>query len=288
MDEVWRFLECVHAPVYFAPEAHAAYSGVGDGLKGYWMGYFASRSAALGVVPAPVVTAAFYNFAAARVHRAVPDCWSLATPGEVLDARLGVARQALRRLLGDLADDAAVAEAAALARRAVDGAPVAGRALFAAQAAVPTPDEPPAALWWAATALREFRGDGHAAALLTAGIDGCEANVLTVQLGMATDEQREYRGWTTDEWAAATDRLRTRGWLAADGTPTAEGRAARDAVEATTERLARPGLAALGDDGTRRLADLLRPLARRIVDGGGLPFPNPMGMPPIEAAEPSA
>ncbi|HEY3478793.1 MAG TPA: hypothetical protein VGL02_07825 [Streptomyces sp.] len=285
MDEVWRFLECVHAPVYFAPEAQTAYSGAGDGLKGYWMGYFASRSAALGVVPAPVVTAAFYNFAPARVVRAVPDCWSYATPGDVLGVRLGVARQALRRLLGGLADDARVAEAAELARRAVDGAPVAGRVLFAAHAAVAVPNDPLAALWWAATALREFRGDGHTAALVTAGIDGCEANVLTVRLGLAGDEQREYRGWTTDEWAAATDRLHTRGWLGADGTPTAEGRAGRSAVETTTERLAHPGLAALGDDGTGRLAELLRPLARRIVDGGGLPFPNPMGMPPIEPAD---
>lgn len=57
---MWRLLEPIHAVVYFHPGAKAIYEAAG--LKGGWMGYFASRAAAFGPVPAEVVTAAFYNF----------------------------------------------------------------------------------------------------------------------------------------------------------------------------------------------------------------------------------
>ncbi|MEV5611141.1 hypothetical protein [Streptomyces sp. NPDC052225] len=277
MEEIWRRLETCHATVYFAPEAGPGYAT--EGLKGFWMGYFASRSAALGAVPADVVTATFYNFAPARVARALPDAWAYCSPEAALAARLDVVDRSLRRILGGLVAEPSTAEAAALARRAVDAAPRAGRPLFAAHAAVPVPDEPHLALWWAATALREFRGDGHIAALLDAGLDGCEANVVAVALGASPQAQRDHRGWTRTEWAAATDRLRERGWLTADGTLTAEGRRRRRAIEAATERLAAPALAALGPADTGRLDACLRPLVRRIVDADAIPFPNAMGLP---------
>jgi hypothetical protein len=50
----WKTLEPYHAMIYFAPEAREAYTAAG--LKGSWMGYFASRAAAMGLVPAEVVT----------------------------------------------------------------------------------------------------------------------------------------------------------------------------------------------------------------------------------------
>ncbi|WP_406303484.1 hypothetical protein OHA61_15315 [Streptomyces sp. NBC_00885] len=275
MDDIWQSLECVHAPVYFAPETVPVYSAAGSGLKGFWMGYFASRAAALGAVAPEVVTAAFYNFAPARVARSIPDAWDRCTPEEVLAARLDVTDQALRRLLGELVEGPEVAEAAELGRRAVEALPVAGRVLFAAHAALPVPEHPHLGLWWAATALREFRGDGHVAALVAAGVDGCEANVITVALGLAPTEQRLNRGWSEDEWQDAEERLRERGVLAEDGTLTDAGRLERAAIEATTDRLARPVL------GDARLAECLRPLARRIVGAGGVPFPNAMGLPPL-------
>ncbi|WP_327325425.1 hypothetical protein OG735_25195 [Streptomyces sp. NBC_01210] len=281
MDDIWQLLECAHAPVYFAPETGPVYTDAGSGLKGFWMGYFASRAAALGAVPPEVVTAAFYNFAPARVARALPDAWDRCAPEMVLAARLEVADRSLRRLLGELADTPQVAEAADLACRAVESLPAAGRVLFSAHAALPVPEQPHLALWWAATALREFRGDGHVAALVTAGVDGCEANVITVALGLAPPEQRLNRGWAEAEWQAAEARLRDRGVLAPDGTLTAQGRRERDELEATTDRLARPLTEALEVDGVARLADCLRPLARRIVEAGGVPFPNAMGLPPL-------
>ena len=64
----------MHAVTYFAPEARAAFDGLG--FRGFWMGYFAARSAPFGVVPTEVVTAAFYNFAPQRVAKALPAAWS--------------------------------------------------------------------------------------------------------------------------------------------------------------------------------------------------------------------
>ncbi|MEU9196523.1 SCO6745 family protein [Streptomyces hundungensis] len=281
MEDIWHLLECVHAPVYFAPETGPAYTAAGAGLKGFWMGYVASRAAALGAAAPEVVTAAFYNFAPARIARALPDAWHRCPPATVLAARRDVADRCLRRLLGELVEAPEITEAAELGRRAVRELPTAGRVLFAAHAAVPMPDEPHLMVWWAATALREFRGDGHVAALLAAGVDGCEANVMSVAWGLAPQEQRLNRGWSEAEWRAAHERLRARGVLTADGTPTARGRRERAAIEATTDRLAEPLVDVLGPDGRDRLAACLDPLARRIVAEGGVPFPNAMGLPPL-------
>jgi hypothetical protein len=77
---MWRDLETLHMTVYFAPEPRDAYRRAG--LRGGWMGYFASRSAAMGPVPAEVVVATFCNFHPRMVHRAIPDAWGFATrPG---------------------------------------------------------------------------------------------------------------------------------------------------------------------------------------------------------------
>ncbi|MFI6644065.1 hypothetical protein [Streptomyces sp. NPDC050504] len=279
MDETWQLIETVHAPVYFAPEAREAYADLG--LKGFWTGYFASRAAALGAAPAGVVTAAFHNFAPGRVARAVPDAWDVAAPERVLAARLGAVDRALRRLLGELALGPEAVEAADLARRMVFACPPAGRVLFAAHAALPVPAEPHLALWWAVTALREFRGDGHAAVLLADGTDGCEANVAAVASGLAPAGQRLDRGWTEREWEAAAGRLRLRGHLADDGTLSAAGRLWRARVEDATDRLARAPFDALGPVGVERLTECLRPLGRRIAAAGGVPFPNAMGLPPL-------
>src|SRR5215472_7758135 len=105
-----RMFESYHSMIYFAPEARQAFLDVG--LKGYWMGYFASRSAPLGPVPAAVVTATFYVFHPAMVARALPDAWRFTNPEQVSAVRLHAADAALRRLLGDMVASAELAEAA--------------------------------------------------------------------------------------------------------------------------------------------------------------------------------
>ena len=87
--------EPVHAVTYFSPESRAAFDGLG--YRGFWMGYFAGRSAPLGVVPTEVVTAMFYNFAPGRVAKALPAAWEVAPPGSALRAREDSAVATLRR-----------------------------------------------------------------------------------------------------------------------------------------------------------------------------------------------
>jgi hypothetical protein len=275
---MWQALETLHMTVYFAPEPRDAYRRAG--LRGGWMGYFASRSAAMGPVPAEVVVATFYNFHPSLVHRAIPDAWGFASPEAVLAARLEGADAALRRLLGGWVDGPEAAEAAALGRQAMEGRDPAGRPLFAAHATLAWPEPPHLALWHAATLYREFRGDGHVACLLADGVDGCEAHVLAAGAGQLPGAfLREYRGWSEEEWAAAAARLRAHGLVTGDGRLTEAGRAARAAIEDRTDDLAMDPWRHLGEQGCARLLDLLGRPTRLIVQGRGVPFPNPVGLP---------
>src|SRR5436305_15281451 len=89
-----RALEPIHTLVYFVPEAGERYTALG--LKGGMRGYFASRSAPLGVVPVEVVVATFYNFSPTLVAKAIRSVWTATTPAQVLTARFDVADAALR------------------------------------------------------------------------------------------------------------------------------------------------------------------------------------------------
>jgi hypothetical protein len=68
-----------------------------------------------------------------------------------------------------------------------------------------------------------------------------------VWLGYPPGEYTATRGFAPDRWRRAADALRTRGWLDAEDALTAAGRAARDDVEAMTDRSQTALLAALGD-----------------------------------------
>jgi len=275
---LWPAYETYHAHIYFVPEAAEAYRALG--LKGGWMGYFASRAAALGPASPGLVTAVFFNFHPAMVARALPDAWALASPDDVLDARLRTADAALRRLLPQYVGSAGEAEAAALAREAAEAPALAGRPLYGALRSLPWPDEPHLGLWHACTLLREHRGDGHVAALTAAGLDGVEAHVTIAAAGNIPRETLQAnRKWSDDDWAAAEARLRARGWLDAAGGLTDAGRAGRAEVEARTDALAEEPWRALGAERTERLLALLAPMARAINEAGGVPVPNPVGVP---------
>jgi len=275
---MWRALETLHMTVYWAPEPRDAYRRAG--LRGGWMGYFASRAAAMGPVPAEVVMATFYNFHPRMVLRAIPDAWGFAAPAEVLAARYAGVDVALRRLLGGWVEGPEVVEAAALGRQAMEGLDPSGRPLFAAHAALPWPEEPHLALWHGATLYREFRGDGHVACLVADGIGGCEAHVLAAGAGQLPGSVlRGYRGWSEEEWDAAVERLRDRGWMEKDGSLTEAGRVAREVREQRTDELSMGPWRQLGEEGCARLLQLLDEPGRRVVEGSGVPFPNPVGLP---------
>lgn len=275
----WAAGEPLHALVYFAPEVRAASEAAG--LRGFWRGYFALRAAPLGAVGAGVVTAAFHNFAPAMVARAVPGVWEVVTPGEALAARLAGVDAALRAHVGaGIATDPEVAEAAGLARAVVAGADVEGRVLGAAVAGLPWPDAPHLALWQAVTALRELRGDGHTAALVAAGLDGCAAHVLFAAVGgTPRGLTQPHRGWTDEEWQGTVDALRSRGLVDRSGLATDAGHALRREVEDATDRAAPDAVTALGPAAADRLIELLVRLSAPVVDAGLVPVPNPMGAP---------
>jgi len=241
--DVWAALEAVHSVTYFTAEARAAHEAAG--LRGFWRGYFATRAAPLGPAAASTVTAVFAGFAQDMVARAVPGVWSLVTPRAALAAREAGAVDALRRHGGDLTG---VPGALPVLGRVVAALPAPGRALGAANAALPEPAEPAepvAALWWAATAVRESRGDGHVAVLTAEGLDGLLPHVLraagegaaSVRDGLR-DRLLDVRGFTPAAWARGADELRTRGLLDTGGALTAEGSALRLHLEARTDALA--------------------------------------------------
>ena len=267
--------EPVHAVTYFAPEARAALDGLG--YRGFWMGYFAARAAPLGVVPTELVTALFYNFAPERVAKALPDAWQIAGPEAALLARQESAVAALRRY--GLGADENVAVAAELAGKAAREAPLDGRPLFAANRALPWPEDPLAALWHATTLLREHRGDVHVAVLAAAGVSGRECNVLQAAAGVIP---RDYiaiaRDYDDASWRHHEQQLAERGLLNDDGSITAAGQELKDAVESTTDALALLVLDALSDDEVETLFQALTPITRAVVAAGDVPARTPMNL----------
>ena len=200
---------------------------------------------------------------------ALQACWAVTTPQDVLAARAR-AMQALYERLEVPTDG--VAEATELARRAMGGVDTAGRPLAAANTAVPASGLPLADLWQALTTLREHRGDGHVALLTTSGLTPVEAVVLfaTWQEGISQRFLQASRAIDDDTWEAGRAGLVERGWMDADGV-TVPGAAWRQELENRTDELASAPWEALGDADTRRLFDLLLPMARAAA--GAYPRP---------------
>jgi hypothetical protein len=264
--KMWRTLEPYHGMIYFAPEASAAYEALG--ITGF-DGYFASRAAPMGAVPAEVVIATFFNFHPDVVRHAIPAAWASATPAQLLEARLQGADAALRRACGSLLDDPGVARAAALARAATAGCSTPGRPLYAGHASLPWPEPPHLALWHAISLLREFRGDGHIACLVEAGLDGLDALVLHAASGEVPRAALQgTRRWSDDEWDAAVARLGARGLVEPHGSFTEAGAALRQRIEDRTDELALDPWAALGEAGCDELRGLVRPLSKAVVGAG--------------------
>ncbi|MDF2712198.1 MAG: hypothetical protein K0R62_7850, partial [Nonomuraea muscovyensis] len=130
----------------------------------------------------------------------------------------------------------------------------------------------------------EHRGDGHLTALQAAGLDACEALVSFASVGAAPVGNFAGRGWSAEEWAAARDRLASRGLVDADGLATPAGRALRDQVERLTDDLAAGPWRALGEAGAERLAHLNRPLLGAVFESGMLPAESTLGIGRIQVS----
>jgi hypothetical protein len=266
--QLFRLVEPIHLVTYFADEPTEALMALGH--RNYWDGYFAGRAAPLGRVPAAVVHAVFYNFAEGEAARHVPRVWDTASPEAALAARQQGSVAALRRILGDVADSPGLARAADLAMSAASGAPPEGRVMYAALRVLPVPEEPVARLWHAATLLREHRGDGHVAALVSEGIGGTEAHVLhALAEGIYPAETfGRIHHLPAARLAAVMDGLRGRGLLDADGRLTDTGRDAKARIESLTDDLAAATYDSLEPGRLDELVQELEPITA-VLDAAG-------------------
>lgn len=263
--------------VYFSPECHRGYAALGFGASpatadGVEMpdgpAYFCSRGSALGQAPGEVIAATFAVFNPAVVVPAVDYGWKLTNATAIRAARTEGAVAQLRRVLGPAPDG--LDRVVDLLRRAVDGLSVAGKPLFAGVVADGLVGEPLTDAWLLTDQLREFRGDAHVNAWVAAGFDAVEIGLITeLYRGFPPRTYVRSRAWSDDELTAGEERLAERG-LARDGVLSEAGRAAREAVETTTDAACAPIVARLGDD-LAELVDLVGGWSKRLVDAGAFP-----------------
>lgn len=262
--------------VYFSPEAHTAYAELGFSpsdrttVNGVALpdgpAYFSSRGASMGTVPGELVAAAFAVFNPAAVVPAVSFGRTIAGVDALVAARRRGAVGQLVRILGPEPDDVELVRD--LLTDAASPLRPEGRPLFSGVLSLPVPEDPLTAAWHLADLIREFRGDSHTAAWISAGFDATEIGLVSeLWWGLPARTYVRSRAWSDAELDAAEERLTERGLLA-DGELTEIGRDAREAVEVATDEQMRPTLDALGDR-LDALVDVLTRWGAAIRDARG-------------------
>lgn len=256
-------LEPFVGQVYFSPECHAEYVALGFApspgqMNGVAMpemvSYFTSRGSLMGRVPGELVAAAFAVFNPVIVIPAVTAGWAITDAATVCDARRRGAIAQLERIVG--AKPGGIASARAALEKSVAVLRPEGRPLFAGTLSQSIPDTDLGAVWHYGDMLREFRGDAHTAAWISAGLDATEIGLLTELFwGLPLKSYSRTRGWSEDDFAAAIERLESRG-LVKDGAFTSAGRDLRERVEVHTDDQMRAPIAAIGDDFDRLISQL--------------------------------
>jgi hypothetical protein len=233
-------------------------------------GYVWGRAASLGEPVPSVVVSAFGVFEPAMLAGAYEAGRSLVGHDDMLFARADGAAEALDSLV--TAEEADAVSVPLM--RAIDGLDGLGRPMFGALRELPRPSTPGGRLWRAAELVREHRGDGHLAAVVAAGLDAVEANVLTeLWLDFGLGEYSGTRAFGPDAIAGAAERLAERGWVESDGAATvltAGGRAARVALEEATDRSQGALVSALGSAIDELVANSAA-ISERILDARWFP-----------------
>ncbi|WP_030166643.1 MULTISPECIES: hypothetical protein [Actinomycetes] len=273
----YETLEPFHVVAYFSPDIKAACADTGLDFHGWYVG---ARGAPLGPCDASVVAAAFFNFSPAVVGPG----WDAAKAvglEVVNDRRYQMLDETLGRALGDHVGNPVLDELAdRYAQKAAD-LPMGGRTLAAAWANSKPPTQPHVRLWHSIAIVREWRGDAHIAALVTAGLDRLEALVLhEAQHPDPTVRRRLLgkklvmvtRGWSEDDWSAAAANLRARGLVeqAESGEIlTAAGADLYNHIEELTDDAAAAAWCTDGD--TEQLLTATEPFVKSVIDAGILP-----------------
>jgi hypothetical protein len=268
-------LEPIIGQVYFSPECHANYAALGfDPSSGNAGGvalpdgpaYFTSRGSVMGQVPGEVVAAAFAVFNPEVVVPCVTLGWSRTDATTICSARDSGAIAQLVRLLGAQPDGAA--RAREILQRAVDVCRPEGRPLFAGLRSQAMPDSDVGVVWRLGDMLREYRGDSHTAAWISAGCDATEIGLLSeLYWGLPMRSYSRTRAWTDAQFDAAHERLQSRGWVDEVGFTTT-GRDGREAIEQATDSQMTHVMAAIGDD-FGELIDILTPWGATVRAGFG-------------------
>ena len=248
-------LEPLTGQVYFSPECHANYVALGfDASPGKANGvalpdgpaYFTSRGSVMGQVPGEVVAAAFAVFNPEVVVPCVAMGWSRTDAATICAARDAGAIAQLVRLLGEA--PAGIARVNELLARAVEPLRPEGRPLYAGLRSLALPDSPIGAMWRMGDMLREFRGDSHTAAWISAAINATEIGLLSeMYWGLPMRSYSRTRAWTDGQFDASIESLQSRGLVTAEGF-TDKGRALRESIEDITDAQMAGPIAALGDD----------------------------------------
>lgn len=275
-------LEPVTGQVYFSPECHSNYESLGFApSRGEFNGvmapdgpaYFTSRGSVMGHVPGEVVSAAFAVFNPLVVIPAVAHGWTLVDAPTICRARDDGAIAQLRRILGDEPDG--LAASVELLRRANDKLRPEGRPLYAGLRSLDVPDSTLGEMWRLGDMLREYRGDSHTAAWISAGLTACEIGILSeLYWGLPIRSYSRTRGWTDADYDEATGRLAADGLISESGDLTASGRELRENIEDATDSQMRPVVDSLGA-GIDRLIGILRPWGAAIRAGKGYPASGP-------------
>ena len=261
---MFELVEPIGLIPYTANEPNEAMFALG--FTNYWDTYFAGRAAPLGLTPAEVVHALFYNFAPGEVARHIPKVWRTTTPDAALAARQTGCANALRRILGDRVETPAFARVAELLTKAATSAPFEGRPMYAALRTVPIPNDVVVRLFHAASLLREHRGDGHIAALVAEGVGGLDAHVLfALDMELPAEKFGRIHHLPAAQLSDLVDGMRVRGLVGDDGWLSEQGRAVRLRVESLTDDLAARPYESLDAAELDELATALEPIALELV-----------------------
>jgi hypothetical protein len=279
-------IEPLAAQVYFAAECHQAYEKLGfraspgeldngvqlpDGPA-----YFTSRGSVMGQVPGELVAAAFAVFNPEVVERGVRRGWDLTDAATICEARTEGATAQLERILGE---PEGLTRATELLARAASQLRPEGRPLYAGLLHLGLPGTPMGDVWRLADTLREFRGDAHTAAWISAGFKAPEIGLLSeLYWGIPMRTYVRSRAWSDDQLDVAEAHLREHG-LIDDGGFTDFGRTVREGIEVATDRQCTVMVRTLGDD-FDELIGLLKPWGDAVRAAAGYPSGGPKSLAP--------
>lgn len=247
--------------IYWDPVAVANYAalGVPDGL-GY---YIATRAASIADAGDDVVVATFGSIHPGFISMSLDLCRQHTTFEDAARARDDAVVAGLRSYVPDICD-----ELAALAEplwAAADTLRLDARPLYASLLRRRRSEDPLLSAWLAVNCIREWRGDTHWALHVAEGLDGDMAMLLDAAWrGHDDDWLPKSRGADDAALAQALAALEARG-LAAAGRVDDEGVRFRQSLEDRLDDLCAGGWQALGEERTRRLVDLVTPVADVLV-----------------------